>query len=270
MDLKDIVIYSDMDGTMLTDWDRGPYVPKRNIEGIAGLINEGGAFSIASGRQHRDTTCFFPKGFFNAPSVHANGALIYDCRKDSILRARPIPQGCKEELVEYARYRKDLWLVVADEDRIYELLYCDERDRMRTDTIRGYLEIEEFYSRDFMKACYILPDPEYMPTMEADFCRMACSATLNYSQSSPIFFECYAKGVDKGSGVRTAMELAGITGKKLVCFGDYFNDLPMFGIADICACPDNAPDEIKAICQIVTCSNNDGAVGDLIEQLRRL
>ena len=88
--------------------------------------------------------------------------------------------------------------------------------------------------------------------------------------SSPVFLECYDRRAGKGVGVRLAMELAGMQNKTLVCIGDFYNDVPMLKVADIAASPTNAPDDIKVMCQIVTCSNNEGALADLIDALEKL
>lgn len=267
MELKNFIVYADMDGTMLSDWDRGPYVPQRNIEGIDRLMREGGAFSIASGRQYEDTMSFFPKHFFNAPSVQSNGAVIWDCKTDRIITQTPIPQSCKEELVEYTRRFSNLWLAAADETYVYELDFGDARDGRLTDFRRPHMSIEDFYARDFLKACFILGDPNDMKRVERDFAAMACARSLNSSISSPIYFECYDRGVDKGLGVLEARRRSGNESKRLVCIGDYFNDMSMLIAADIAACPGNAPQGIKDVCQIVTCCNNEGAIGELIERL---
>ena len=71
-----VIIMTDLDGTLLTDWSLGPVVPKRNLESITEFVKEGGNFSIASGRQYRDALSFFPQHFCNAPSVQNNGAVF--------------------------------------------------------------------------------------------------------------------------------------------------------------------------------------------------
>lgn len=255
---------------MLTDWDRGPFVPENNLKGIVRLINEGGAFSIASGRQYMDTMSFFPRHFFNAPSVQANGAAIWDCSTDTVLETVVFPQPCKEELVEYTRSYKNLWLACADDTLIYEILFCDERDGGLHDapSIRPQISIEEFFSRDFLKVCFILGDPEDMPRLKSVYESMECSKLLNASTSSPIYLECFNKNADKGIGVLKSKKLSGFSDKKLVCIGDYFNDESMLRAADISVCPSSAPQEIKDICSIVTrSSNNDGAIAELVQIL---
>ena len=73
--------------------------------------------------------------------------------------------------------------------------------------------------------------------------------------------------MDKGTGIRRALAAAGLEGRTLVCIGDYFNDEAMLRQADIAACPANAAQGIREMCQIITCSNNEGALADLLEQL---
>ena len=50
MKAKDYIIYTDMDGTVLTDWSLGPVVPERNLGRIRKFVEEGGSFSVASGK----------------------------------------------------------------------------------------------------------------------------------------------------------------------------------------------------------------------------
>ena len=93
---------------------------------------------------------------------------------------------------------------------------------------------------------------------------------MQQTLSAPIFLECYSIHAGKDNGIRKAMELAKLEGKTLVCIGDFYNDESMLRIADIPACPSNAPDGIKTLCKMITCDNNEGALGDLIERLEQM
>ena len=86
-------------------------------------------------------------------------------------------------------------------------------------------------------------------------------------QSSHRYLEVVERAVNKAEGIRFARRAAGLEGRRLVCIGDYFNDLPMLRMADIAACPSNGAEELRAMCRIVTCDNNEGALADLIERL---
>lgn len=269
MELKNIVIYSDMDGTLLTDWSLGPVVPKCNLESITEFIKEGGNFSIASGRQYRDTLSFFPQHFCNAPSVQNNGALIYDCITERVLQKTPLPKTYKEECIAFAQAHKECWIVTSNENEIFQIDFGDSRDTTLQDLTRKHIPFSEFLIGEFFKVVYIVSTPSQMPVLEDKVAKLPSAGLVNSSLSSPVYLECFHRSTDKGRGVREAIRLAGLEPKTLVCIGDFFNDVSMLQAADIAACPDNAPDAIKSICQIVTCNNNEGALSDLIEQLRR-
>lgn len=269
MELKNIAIYSDMDGTLLTDWALGPIVPQCNLESITRLKNEGGSFSIASGRQYTDSLSCLPEGFCNAPSVQNNGALIYDCVQKHVLEKCPLPQRYKEECAEFVKANPDCWLVASSEVAILQIDFGDERDHTLHDWERDHIPLQEFLDNPFYKVAYIV-EPPRMPSLKRQVMALENAPLVNCNQSAPIYLECFDRSVDKGRGVRRAMKLGGITDKTLVCIGDYFNDLSMLMAADIAACPANAPDEIKAVCKIVTRDNNQGAIADLIDQLEAL
>lgn len=270
MELKNIVIYSDMDGTLLTDWSLGPVVPKRNLESITEFVKEGGNFSIASGRQYRDALSFFPQHFCNAPSVQNNGALIYDCIAERVLQKTPLPQKYKEECIAFAQTHRECWLVASNEVEILQIDLGDSRDTMLQDLTRKHIPFSVFLTDEFFKVVYIVSEPSQMPALEKEVAGLPSAGLVNSSLSAPIYLECFDRSTDKGRGVREAVRLAGLEQKTLVCIGDFFNDVSMLQAADIAACPCSAPDAVKDICQIITCNNNEGALADLIERLRRL
>ena len=47
--------------------------------------------------------------------------------------------------------------------------------------------------------------------------------------------------------------------------GDYENDSAVLSAADIAVCPSNATEDIKAICDLCLCSNDEGVIADLVE-----
>lgn len=107
-----------------------------------------------------------------------------------------------------------------------------------------------------------------MERLKAEAAALPSAGATRAVQSGPWFLEVVERSVSKAGGVARARRAAGLEGRALVCIGDYFNDWDMLRSADIAACPDNSPQAIKDICRIVTCGNNQGAVGDLIRRLR--
>ena len=54
------------------------------------------------------------------------------------------------------------------------------------------------------------------------------------------------KGVDKGSGVTRMGEMLGVEPWRMVCVGDSYNDLPMFGACGLAIAMGGAPEDIKS------------------------
>ena len=270
MDFQNIIIYTDMDGTVLTDWDLGPVVPPRNLAAIKRFIEKGGTFSAASGRQYLDILPYFQGIVPNAPLVQGNGTSAYDCLKERVIYKIPLSREYKEESMAFCRNNPWVWGCCGTVDTVMQINFGDDRDKTTKALTEYRIDVDTFLNEEFTKIVYVVEDPAHIARLREATDRFATADRMQQTLSSPVFLECYDKQAGKGVGIRKAMELTGIQDKKLVCIGDFYNDVPMLKVADIAACPANAPDEIKAMCQIVTCSNNEGALADLIEALEKM
>lgn len=268
MKATDVIIYTDMDGTALTDWSLGPVVPERNLARIRAFVSAGGLFSVASGRQAPGILQLFPGVAFHAPLVCGNGSVIYDPAEQQVLRKTCLPTDYKCACVSYFLTHPEVWIVAADETRIWQIVSGDPaRDDQLNDWPRPRMSIEDFLSGDYVKVVYILAEGGDMEALKHEVAALPGAELVTGAQSGPRYLEMVDRTVSKGAGIRQAMALAGLERRRLVCIGDYFNDESMLRQADIAACPSNAAQGIQDICQLITCSNNDGAVGELIERL---
>lgn len=268
MKADEVIIYSDMDGTLLTDWSLGPIIPNANIEAIRRFISKGGLFSVATGRQFGETMKFFGEIQFSLPTVQGNGAVIYDSTLGKVIKKTILPERVKLECLNYANRKKGVWLAAADEFNIYQIESGDKAwDDKLSDLKRTLITVEEYLALDLVKTCYILAEPADLPSVTYDLQSFESSDLFRITQSSPVFLEVLEKSVGKGAGVAEAIRLSGVKGRKLVCIGDYDNDCDMLALADISACPSDASPRVLEMAQVITCSNNEGAVADLISKL---
>lgn len=270
MDFQNIVIYTDMDGTVLTDWDRGPVVPQRNLAAIQRFIKQGGTFSVASGRQYLDILPYFPDIVPNAPLVQGNGTSLYDCVQQKIVHCLPLSRRFKEECVQLCRENPWVYAVPGGTDTVFQLRMGDARDTHVHAITGKTMPIEAFLAGEFTKVVLTVDDPALIPRLRALTDALESAPEMQQTLSSPVFLECYDRRAGKDSGIRRALALSGMQDKTLVCVGDFYNDEAMLRSADIAVCPANAPKDIQALCQIVTCDNNAGALADLIDTLQRM
>ena len=84
-----ILIASDFDRTLT---DPNGNVPKRNLDALRFFMEEGGRFSVASGRSvpmFRQKTALFAS---NAPAILFNGAACYDFQAEKLVFGTPLPR----------------------------------------------------------------------------------------------------------------------------------------------------------------------------------
>lgn len=268
MKADELIIYADMDGTALSDWSRGPIVPEENLRALESFVAQGGLFSIASGRQYPEIMDFFPDGLICAPVVCGNGAIVYSPAEKKVVREILLPNEFRCEVLELCEKRMELVLVAADEFGIYQV-HTGDGHPAPDGLIRKYITQEDFLTGPYVKACYILPDPALMQGVEETTAGFVSYGLVTAARSSSIYLEVIRRDVSKAAGIACAREYIGAGERKLACIGDYFNDYEMLRSADIAACPSNAAQGIKDICDIVTCSNDEGAIAGLIDVLCR-
>lgn len=99
-----------------------------------------------------------------------------------------------------------------------------------------------------------------------DRCRaLFCENIYSVVRSWDIGSEILNCRCTKGSAVRRLANMIGAT--KLVCVGDFENDIDMLEAADLGFAVENARDEVKAAADGVLCHACDGAIADLIARL---
>jgi HAD-superfamily hydrolase, subfamily IIB len=268
MRADETIIFSDMDGTLLTDWSMGPIVAPFNMDAIKRFISAGGLFSIASGRQFRETLNFFEEMTFPIPLVQGNGSVIYDSVKRRVIKKTPLPEDVKLECLEYSKRKKGIWLVAADENELYHVLTGEcEWDRALNDLRRRPISEEEYLTLELVKVCFVIADTSELDEVASDIQNFKSADKLRMMQSSPVFLEVLDKSAGKAAAIEEVVRLSNAGGRKLVCIGDYDNDCDMLALADIAACPSNSSPRVLEMAKLITCTNNEGAIADLINKL---
>lgn len=268
MRAEELIIFSDMDGTMLTDWSLGPKVPEANLEAMKSFISAGGLFSIASGRQFSETERFFEGIKFPVPMVLGNGTVIYDAEKGEVISKVALADEIKRDCLEYVQNNEGLWLVAGDEFGIYQVMIKgSEWETKLTDLVRTPLTVQEFLDRDLVKVCYVIENPQNVSKVAADTAAFKSAELFQMMQSSPVFLEVLDKRAGKANGIKEAIKFAKAENRTIICIGDYDNDCDMLELADVAACPSNASPNVLRMADIVTCDNNKGAIADLINKL---
>ena len=92
------------------------------------------------------------------------------------------------------------------------------------------------------------------------YIREGFTEEMDFVQSAPWFYEGTAKGVSKSESLRRVCERLGIAPAEVMAFGDAQNDMSMLDFAGYGVAMGNACEELKAMADEVTLSNNEDGI----------
>ena len=104
--------------------------------------------------------------------------------------------------------------------------------------------------------------------LEKKVVEMACKfeGRLNIFRSEPYFMEVVPLGIDKAQSLEVLLKSLSLTKEQLVACGDGRNDVTMIDYAGMGVAMENACDEVKAVADFITASNDDDGVAVAIER----
>lgn len=270
-------IYSDV--LLTVDYDRtltapDSSIPERNIEAIRYFIENGGAFTVNTGRSVPMTKVFRDVVPVNAPLLLYNGSAAYDLKKKRLTFCHAIDLDLWETVHRCEALFPDLTVEVQGIDAHYRFsenpgwdAFSDHQQCARGfarpgDDLGPFLKFTLYGEfRDVTVASMFDGSEEECRRMdEAEaLLRRAFGDKCEVFRAATRIIDIHAKGVSKA---RSARELQAKLGRKyLVCIGDANNDLPMMYDADYAFAPGDAiiADRFETVCPCA-----EGAVADVI------
>ena len=268
---SDILLTVDYDRTLTAP---DSTIPERNLEAIRYFIDNGGTFTVNTGRSVPMTKVFRDKVPVNAPLLLYNGSAAYDLTEKKLSFCHEIQMDLWETVRTCMELFPDLTVEVQGVDAHYRFTenpmwdaFSDHQQCARGfaqpgDDLGAFLKFTLYGEfRDVTVADMFNGTEEEICRMDAaekllnekfgDYCEVFRAATR--------IIDVHAKGVSKA---RSARELQQRLGKKiLVCVGDAHNDLPMMQDADYAFAPEDGviAEHFEKVCKCA-----DGAVADVI------
>jgi Cof subfamily protein (haloacid dehalogenase superfamily) len=100
--------------------------------------------------------------------------------------------------------------------------------------------------------------------------RSIYNGQLNIYPSKPTYLEVMDKSGSKSNAVKFVSERLKLDPSEIIAMGDNYNDIEMIKFAGMGVAMGNAPDDIKAIADYVTDTNNDDGVRKALEKFFNL
>ncbi len=261
-----VLLVSDIDGTLLT---KNYHIPPRNITAIRRFQQEGGLFTVATGRSiesGRDTIRLVEP---NAPCIVLNGGMLCTFATKHTIWSCPLPPAGERMVRGLYRLFPGTAIELFTKSDIYLLRgnrYSSSH--LERSGVRGLPVPEEKWPPAVYKAL-LMDDEDKIAVIRRHVAQFP-DPELRFFPSSAHYLEMVPARVNKGAALQKLRSLLGIRQQNTFAIGDYDNDLEMIQSAYLGAAPQNAIDEIKASAQLTVCDCADGAVADFIAHIESM
>lgn len=265
MSLNYAMFVSDIDGTLVTEHKN---VLPANQRSISAFRQQGGYFTLATGRSFREAKRFIQELKVNLPVILCNGAVLYD--------------PATEELTPIATVERDLMTYLLDQLSTFEQevdIFLYSLTRVYATRVSPSLKAElEKYDDEFplqlIPTYEDLPDvpiskvvavttPPTMPKLHT--WANSLEYPLEFFQSSDQFFEILPPGITKGNAMEIVARRYGLSTDQCAAIGDHMNDLSMVRKAGLSAAVANAHPQLIQAAQHVVPSNEDAGVSYFLD-----
>lgn len=246
------LICSDFDRTFAS---KGQPVAE-NLEAIRYFTENGGKFTLATGRLVDFIRQRGMDKVINAPVCLCNGAVIYDYDRNEPIRENKLP------------YTVDAFL-----DRVEKYLPMVDRYYIFADMVTGAMSGEDItqVSEEIKASCVLkivcIFNEETVADEFETLCKEECVFADTYiSKASPFGVEFNGKGSTKGDAVAFLKDYLPEI-HTTIGVGDYENDIPLLQRADIGAAVQDALPSTLAAADWVVCTCTEGSMWDIVRRI---
>ena len=262
------LLVSDIDGTLNS---KSMKLPENNKTAINEFVNNGGNFTLCSGRNLQSLSIHYKKLGINTPAIFLNGAGIYDFKNKEMIYQNFISSNGEDIILDVLKNHKTAQLTVFTADKILlatrKCIYGRVISAIDKLDCELYKKISDLPRGVWGKVSFC-GTRGLVNKLEGVFKNEENSKLFECFKTSPITLEVVSKGVNKGTAVLKLAELLNIEKSNTAAIGDYYNDVEMLRRVAHPVCCGQAPDDIKKISEYVACHCNDGAVADFIDYIQ--
>lgn len=255
----------DVDGTL---YDLEEHiVPDSCKQALVQMKNNGILFAIATGRAHYG----LGKAINDLHADYilaANGGVVVDKNKTILSHSDMTLEEC-EKLIDFA-HRTNAGLVFKFPEHMYIYQYPEKIDwlegQMNSDIGKEpfiFPKEQTHHLEELPQSACIHADPELVE-------EFAKTSTLSFKQYSADGYDVAPHGINKGTGIKSLMQILNLTPEEVVSFGDNYNDKEMMESTGYRVAMGNAVEDIKNMADFVTKSVTEDGIEYALKQLKMI
>lgn len=267
---SDVLLTVDYDRTLTAP---DSTIPERNLKAIRFFMENGGAFTVNTGRSLPMAKAFMDKVPVNAPLLLYNGGAAYDAEREELVFVKEIQMDLWKTVHELLELFPDLTVEIQALDKHYNFLpnpawdafsahNCAYGTAQEGQDLGPFLKFSLYGEiRGVTVGQLYQGSPEEVRRMDAaeKLLQEVYGDKVAVFRSGLRIIDVQASGVSKAASARRLQKQLGR--KLLVCVGDAENDIVMLDGADYAFVPADAilKDRYENVCGCA-----DGAVADVI------
>jgi len=258
-------LFSDIDGTLGTA-DKG--IPIRNIAAILRFVENGGVFSLCTGRMAVNIKSFTKDLTVNGTCIIDNGAAYYDYFTGKRFCIRTLPK----QSVEYLRYilknEEFLDVTAVTKTGFFRVMNYDRLEMPNDEDLECRLKkLSEIHTPQ-LRIVFSLPPCSDIDEKLSQWNNLDFSG-VSFIKSSDSYIEMMPKGVNKGSALVELCEMQEISINRTFFIGDSYNDMEIFKSAGFSACVAETPLVLQKYCDCVLGPCMEAALADYINLIEK-
>jgi len=263
-----ILLASDFDGTLA---DSAGGIPEKVRTKIKYFISGGGYFTVCTGRTKQGFH-LYDGSIINAPVLLANGIMAYDYKENKTVFGYTVSKKDAEIVGLLQNAFPDICIeLYSDEFKTY-VININERSRNHfTRQFIEWTEVESVYDAHppFVKIM-LSAGIERAGHIQLFLDNVIRDYHLKYIPSTGEYVEVINRDFDKGRGLMKLARMLSVDKNRVFAVGDGENDVDMLNAAAAAFVPDNGCEKAKSVPHIDVCSNDDGAVAQVIDFIEDL
>lgn len=253
------VIFSDLDGTLLND---NKEICSANADAIKYFIENGGRFSIATGRPIQAVLKYIENLKIDMPLITCNGGVIYDYNNKKIVKSHFLEDHKKALADKILRDFDDVEVEVFCGNDLYILRDTGMSQRPGALLLNVIHDIpENIYSLGWNRILLCAPK-EILDQIEKNF---EIKYNTKLIRSDETLFEIMPDGISKGKALSEIISTYNLNKSKVIACGDEMNDIELLSECGIACVPVNGSETVKKRADFITCDNNTGIITDVIK-----
>ena len=266
---SDVLLTVDFDRTLTAP---DSTIPQRNLEAISYFMEQGGSFTVNTGRSVATFWQYLETLPVNAPFLLYNGSAAYE--KGQLCQLCPIDLDVWETMDTLLAHFPDMNIEIQG-TKVHHLLNPSEKMlalyenlqwryalATKGEDVGPFLKFSLFGhpQQPVVSSLFTGSEETLRRFDEAEAAlQQMYGDKVEVFRAAPLIIDVHAKGVSK---IHAARQLQKKLGKSiLVCVGDAENDIPMLDGADYAFCP---ADGVVAYRYETVCDCKEGAVADVI------